>query len=191
MFKKFLSLLLFIFTLLLMPLLIVLNFVSPRTYQSIKNKLFQIEKSLDPELKTVSEINHNSSILLVENKPVQQPDSIDWQKIQELMKDDEFDSEIVDKSADGNSSLYRYELDYKDRFGNKTTRYIDVIAVQKEWGNNRWYFVADTEEGERTFKSERVIELRDSWTGEVFSTSKSVREHIVKNYPETDDAFDD
>ena len=100
-----------------MPLLIVLNFVSPRTYQSIKNKLFQIEKSLDPELQTVSEINHNSSILLVENKPVQQSDSIDWQKIQELMKDDEFDSEIVDKSADGNSSLYRYELDYKDRFG--------------------------------------------------------------------------
>ncbi|HHP4836660.1 hypothetical protein [Acinetobacter baumannii] len=89
------------------------------------------------------------------------------------------------------SVIFRYELDYKDRFGNITTRFIDVIAIQKELGNNRWYFVADTPEGERTFKSERVRELRDSWTGEVFRTSKAVRDHLVKNYPETDNAFDD
>ena len=104
---------------------------------------------------------------------------------------EDFHEEVESFKGLNPADLFRYELDYKDRFGNKTTRYIDVIAVQKEWGNNRWYFVADTEDGERTFKSERVIELRDSWTGEVFSSSKSVREHIVKNYPETDDAFDD
>ncbi|HFF4527988.1 hypothetical protein [Acinetobacter baumannii] len=167
MLRSIFSILLFICTLLLMPILLVLSFISPTTYQRIKSRLLVIEKSLgseEPTKNDLVQITHDC-------------ENIEPKK--------EFVSEKLE------SLMYRYELDYKDRFGNITTRNIDVVAIQKELGNNRWYFVADTPEGERTFKSERVRELRDSWTGEIYKTSKSIREHLVKNYPETDNAFDD
>ncbi|UOG18656.1 hypothetical protein [Acinetobacter sp. PK01] len=138
-----------------------------------------------PELPSYKE----PTLYVSPSSPSYQP----WNEIPKFDSDDEdeFHHEVKERSGVDLSALYRYELDYKDRFGKVTTRFIDVTGVQKEWGNNRWYFVADTAEGERTFKSERVIELRDNWTGDVFSTSKSVRDHLVKNYPEVDDAFED
>ena len=151
-----------------MPILIILSFISPATYQRIKSKLLAIEKSVGSE-----EPSKNNLVRITNDYENIEPEK------------EEIGSEKLE------SIMYRYELDYKDRFGNITTRNIDVIGVQKEWSNNRWYFIADTSEGERTFKSERVRELRDNWTGETFKTSKAIRDHLVKNYPETDNAFDD
>lgn len=88
-------------------------------------------------------------------------------------------------------SLYRYDLYYKDRFGNETMREIDIISIRKADGNNRWYFEADTEDGDRTFKSQRVIELKDNWTGEKYDTAKAIREHLLDEYPVFDDDEDD
>lgn len=82
---------------------------------------------------------------------------------------------------------FRYVLDYKDRHGNITTRGIDITGVHKEYGNNRWYFIADTQEGERTFKSQRVIRLKDQWFDKQYSNAKEVREHLLSEYDVVED----
>ncbi|MEB3755102.1 hypothetical protein [Acinetobacter sp. MD2(2019)] len=79
-------------------------------------------------------------------------------------------------------SNYRYVLEYRDASGSVTIRGIDIISVHKGYQNTRWYFEADTEDGERTFKSQRVIRLKDQWTNTIYATAEQVREHLLANY---------
>ncbi|QNX72849.1 hypothetical protein [Acinetobacter seifertii] len=97
-----------------------------------------------------------------------------WNQIPDFAKNDD--------SIDVDLTGYRYVLEYQDRHGNITTRGIDITGVHKEYGNNRWYFLADTLDGERTFKSQRVISLKDQWFNRTYSTAKEVRKHIISEY---------
>ncbi|MBF7687725.1 hypothetical protein [Acinetobacter rathckeae] len=78
--------------------------------------------------------------------------------------------------------LYRYILKYEDAHENITIRGIDITHVYKRYENNKWYFDADTDDGERTFQSQRVILLKDQWTSTTYKTSKDVREHILDEH---------
>lgn len=99
-----------------------------------------------------------------------------WNQIPDFAnKDDSIDDDV-------NLVGFRYVLDYQDRHGNITTRGINITGVHKEYGNNRWYFLADTTDGERTFKSQRVISIKDQWFDKTYSTAKEVREHILSEY---------
>jgi hypothetical protein len=95
--------------------------------------------------------------------------------------DIELDSQLPEYSG------YRYSLEYKDRFGILTNRGIAITAVHKHYGNNRWYFLADTNAGERTFKSQRVVRLKDQWFGKTYNTAKEIREHILSEYDVIED----
>lgn len=86
---------------------------------------------------------------------------------------------------------YRYVLEYRDANGNVTVRGIDITSVYKGYQNTRWYFKADTDDGERTFKSQRVIRLKDQWTNTTYDTAKEVREHILTEHSVTEIFFDD
>lgn len=94
---------------------------------------------------------------------------------------DEFEYESIDRKQEEISG-FRYALNYKDRNGNVTTRGVDITKVYKVYGYNRWYFKADTLDGERTFKSERVISLRDQWFNKRYSSSKTIREYLLSEY---------
>ena len=85
---------------------------------------------------------------------------------------------------------FRYVLDYKDKYGNVTSRGVDILGVHKEYGNNRWYFIADTIDGERTFKSQRVISLKDQWFNNKYNSSKAIREHLLSEYNVIEDVED-
>lgn len=87
--------------------------------------------------------------------------------------------------------LNRYVIEYKDSKGNITVRGIDITAVHKHYNNNRWYFLADTDDGSRTFKSQRVIKLKDQWSNQIYKTSKSIREHLLSEYEVIEDNFFD
>ncbi|MDH1070222.1 hypothetical protein N5B96_12170 [Acinetobacter johnsonii] len=88
-------------------------------------------------------------------------------------------------------SLYRYVIEYKDGKGNNTIRGIDITAVHKHPNNNRWYFLANTDSGNRTFKSQRVIQLKDQWCNQIYKTSQSIREHLLSEYDVIEDNFFD
>lgn len=75
--------------------------------------------------------------------------------------------------------FYRYVLEYKNAYGSITIRGIDITHVHKGYYKTRWYFDADTDDGERTFKSQRVIRLKDQNTGITYDTAKEIREHIL------------
>lgn len=77
---------------------------------------------------------------------------------------------------------YRYVLEYRDASGSVTIRGIDITSVHKSYQNTRWYFETDTDDGERTFKSQRVIRLKDQWTNTTYDTAKEVREHLLDEY---------
>lgn len=88
-------------------------------------------------------------------------------------------------------SFYRYVLEYKDASGNITIRGIDISLVYKGYQNTRWYFKADTDDGERTFKSQRVMRLKDQWTATTYETAREVREHILSEHRISESIFDD
>ena len=117
-------------------------------------------------------------------------------------KDCEYTLKLLDKSStsrytedDGSyHSLskipyYRYVLEYRDASGSVTIRGIDITSVHKGYQNTRWYFEADTDDGERTFKSQRVIRLKDQWTNTTYDTAKEVREHILSEYDAIEDYY--
>ena len=58
------------------------------------------------------------------------------------------------------------------------------------YGNNRWYFIADTIDGERTFKSQRVISLKDQWFNNKYNSAKAIREHLLSEYDVIEDVED-
>lgn len=87
------------------------------------------------------------------------------------------------------SSKYRYNLEYLDRFGSPSVREVNIIIVHKYIGNNRWYFLAETEDGERTFKSQRVICLTDQWNNRIFDNSSEIRNHLLSEYEVSENDF--
>lgn len=108
-----------------------------------------------------------------------------------LRNKSKFDTKLYNSLDDlPNILLYRYVIEYKNEKGNKTVRGIDILAVHKH-SNNRWYFLADTDEGERTFKSQRVIRLKDQCSQQIFATSKNIREHLLSEYEVIEDDFFD
>lgn len=189
--RKILSILLFLFTLCILPILIIIELISPNRSQGIKNALLKFENKIKGEnvLKEAQNIEPQLS-----EKPqfkkatVYIPPSVgeyqSWNQTPDFAKKD---NEILD---DIDLAGFRYVLDYKDRFGNVTTRGIDIIGVHKEYGNNRWYFFAETIEGERTFKSQRVMRLKDQWFNQEFTTAKAIREHILSEYEVIQDIED-
>ncbi|WP_318342452.1 hypothetical protein [Acinetobacter sp. 16] len=74
---------------------------------------------------------------------------------------------------------YRYVLEYRDASGSVTIRGIDITRIHKGYQNTRWYFEADTDDGERTFKSQRVIRLKDQWTDVTYNTAEEIRQHLL------------
>lgn len=92
------------------------------------------------------------------------------------------------KGEKGSSPIpagYRYILEYQDRFANDSIRYINILSAHKEYGNNRWYFEAEcalSGNDERTFKSERVVSLTDTWTGRIYNSSTLVRNHLKSEH---------
>lgn len=86
---------------------------------------------------------------------------------------------------------YRYVLEYRDASGSITIRGINITIVYKGYQNTRWYFKADTDDGERTFKSQRVMRLKDQWTNTLYETVKGVREHILNEYTLMNISLDD
>lgn len=109
----------------------------------------------------------------------------------------EINSKLLEKSHNTdvvnlpNIQLYRYVLEYKDSNGNNTVRGIDITTVYKGYQNSRWYFKADTEHGERTFKSQRVIRLKDQYSNSIYNNAKEVREHLLSEYDVLEDNFFD
>ena len=189
--KKILSILLFIFTLLILPILIILNVVSPNLSAKIKKILLQLEAEIKGEVEQ-EEVQVDSSQLSTlpsykESTPYISPTEPNDQPCNQVPDFEDKNDEILD---DLDLAGFRYVLEYKDRFGNTTTRGIDITGVHKEYGNNRWYFLADTIDGERTFKSQRVISLQDQWYGEIYNTSKTIREHLLASYDVIEDIDD-
>ncbi|MCU4483651.1 hypothetical protein [Acinetobacter ursingii] len=88
-------------------------------------------------------------------------------------------------------SNYRYVLEYRDASGSVTIRGIDITRIHKGYQNTRWYFEADTDDGERTFKSQRVMRLKDQWTDTTYDTSKEIRNHILSAHNISEIIFDD
>lgn len=192
--KKIYSILLFIFTLIIFPILIVIDIVSPRYSEKIKKALLNLEKKIEGEATQVElkdSVDHvpvssaykEPTVYVPKTEPEYQP----WNQIPDFSKDDEFDDVEED---DIDLAGFRYVLDYKDKYGNVTTRGVDILGVHKVYGNNRWYFIADTIDGERTFKSQRVISLKDQWFNTKYNSSKAIREHILSEYDVIEDVED-
>ncbi|KRJ24870.1 hypothetical protein APC81_06485 [Acinetobacter baumannii] len=107
-----------------------------------------------------------------------------YQPSNQIVNFEKDDCEILDNL---DLAGFRYVLNYKDRHGNVSVRGVDITGVHKEYGNNRWYFIADTIDGERTFKSQRVISLEDQWFSQKYETAKSIREHLLSEYDVIED----
>lgn len=169
------------------PLLYFLNKKKFNIKKVIKEKPLKIEKIVP-----VVNVNQPSVVenTQVEAKSYKEPtvyvsspvgEYQPWNQIPDFAKKDDSIDDDIDLAG------YRYVLEYQDRHGNITTRGIDITGVHKEYGNNRWYFLADTLDGERTFKSQRVISLKDQWFVKTYSTAKEVREHILSEYDVIED----
>lgn len=124
--------------------------------------------------------------------------SIEEDKLKlQAKKDYEYSLKLLGKSKPANSiphsstnyghlpniQYYRYVLEYKDSNGKITIRGVDITTVHKGYQNTRWYFNADTDDGERTFKSQRVIRLKDQWTNTVYETAEEIRKHLLSEHP--------
>lgn len=188
--KKIYSILLFIFTLIIFPILIVIDIVSPRYSEKIKKALLNLEKKIEGEATQVElkdSVDHvpvssaykEPTVYVPKTKPEYQP----WNQIPDFNKDDEFEDDL-------DLVGFRYVLKYKDRHGGVTTRGVDITGVHKEYGNKRWYFFAKTVAGIKTFKSQRVICLKDQWYGEIYNTPQAIREHLLANYDVVEDVDD-
>lgn len=115
----------------------------------------------------------------------------DYEYTLSLRNNSKFDTNLYNSPDDlPDIPSYRYVIEYKNGKGNETVRGIDILAVHKH-SNNRWYFLADTDEGERTFKSQRVIRLKDQWSQQIFATSKNIRKHLLSEYDVIEDDFFD
>ncbi|MBJ9903651.1 ABC-2 transporter permease [Acinetobacter bereziniae] len=173
-------------------LVYVVNMNKPQLDGNITNSKPVVEKCEKENIPT------NLQNIEIEVKPYKEPtiyvspsigEYQPWNRVSYHDKNDfdedhdeiELDSELPEYSG------YRYSLEYKDRFGTLTNRGIDITAVHKNYSNNRWYFLADTNAGERTFKSQRVVRLKDQWFGKTYNTSKEIREHILSEYDVIED----
>lgn len=85
--------------------------------------------------------------------------------------------------------IYRYLIEYQDRHGNISERHINILVIHKLYNNNRWYFLADTDDGERTFKSERVICLTDHWHNRIYRNTTEIRNHLLSEYEVSEKDF--
>lgn len=140
----------------------------------------QLIKEKESEISRTDVISYKEPTQHVSSKePIYQPlnQALDFEK----------DDDILD---DLDLVGFRYVLDYKDKYGNVTSRGVDILGVHKEYGNNRWYFIANTIDGERTFKSQRVISLKDQWFNTKYNSSKAIREHILSEYDVIEDVED-
>ena len=89
----------------------------------------------------------------------------------------------VEPSYKLNSNMiYRYKLDYCDRDGDYSTRLINVLYLEKSDAVNRWFFEAETPDGRRTFRTERVRCLHNIKTGQKYYGVVAVREYLKKNH---------
>ena len=188
--RNILSILLFIFTLCILPFLIIVELVSPNKSKVIKNALLKLENKIKGE-ETSKEVKNIVSQLsepqFKEPTRYVSPPTGEyqpWNQIPDFVKKKD---ELLD---DLDLAGFRYVLKYKDRFGNVTTRGVDITGVHKEYGNNRWYFFANTIKGIKTFKSQRVISLKDQWYSQTYSTPQTVREHLLASYDVIEDIED-
>lgn len=128
---------------------------------------------------------------LVQDEKLKEQAKQDYEYTLRLRNKSKFDTNLYNSPDDlPDIPSYRYVIEYKNGKGNETVRGIDILAVHKH-SNNRWYFLADTDEGERTFKSQRVIRLKDQWSQQIFATSKNIRKHLLSEYDVIEDDFFD